>query len=450
MARHLLRSSVCAAAMLAIGIPTVAKAADEVLPSASADERVWVGPYFGVSLGLGLLDSDGDLADSSSYIDLGALDTIGVLGGVQLGWNFQRGDVLFGLEGDVSLVDLGGRLPSADDVPSNSTRTDDFLLNTDYFATLRGRIGFVDDDVLVYGTFGAAFIGGDIYDFGSEEGRNVATVAPVIGAGIEWGVSRNLSLRMEGLYTSFNYGIDLSDFSIADSDSNYTPEGIVMARIGLNYRFDGTAASFSLDADSDAHDWSGIYFGGLVGAGALDTSGFFDGDDSTSLLFLGALGGDGIIAGGQVGYNYQRNRLVLGVEADISAIDWGGQAREGDVPSERVRLNTDYLATLRGRVGYADGDLLIYGTAGAAFLSGNLVNAGADLPNDFNVDAWGFVAGAGMEWAASENLSVKVESLYVGFNDFTDLSNVSDAIDGDGLTLDGSIIARVGVNWKFR
>ncbi|MEO1748868.1 MAG: hypothetical protein AAFR27_09685, partial [Pseudomonadota bacterium] len=90
-----LRSSVCAAALLAVCSVTIVQAADETIVSASS-ERDWVGPYLGANIGLGTLDSEGDFQfTSDSYVDLGALDQLGALGGVQLGWNFQRGDILF-------------------------------------------------------------------------------------------------------------------------------------------------------------------------------------------------------------------------------------------------------------------------------------------------------------------------------------------------------------------
>ena len=99
-------------------------------------------------------------------------------------------------------------------------------------------------------------------------------------------------------------------------------------------------------------------------------------------------------AGGHIGYNWQTPRdIVFGVEGDGDFLD-----------------GTDYLATVRGRLGYAFGPTLVYGTGGGAFIGFS------DDVNGKNNDT-GWVAGGGIEHKIRENLSVGVEGLYYGFDD---------------------------------
>ncbi|MEM9279783.1 MAG: outer membrane beta-barrel protein, partial [Pseudomonadota bacterium] len=189
---------------------------------------------------------------------------------------------------------------------------------------------------------------------------------------------------------------------------------------------------------------------GYFGSGLLDTSGFFDTGDSSSLVDLGALSDAGILGGGTIGWNFQNDNFVAGVQADISFVDWDGAAREANSRVDVIQLDTDYVATVRGRLGYADGDLLVYGTAGVAFIEGELVDpTGTSTGQNVGFDETGTVYGAGMEWAATENLSVQVEGLYLDFDESTDLSNIGGGDAGDAFVLEDGLIAKVGLNWSF-
>lgn len=116
-----------------------------------------------------------------------------------------------------------------------------------------------------------------------------------------------------------------------------------------------------------------------------------------------------LIGGVHVGYNWQRGAAVFGVEADVSFAD-----------------EIDYLASLRGRLGYASGNFLIYATAGVAFAKfeedsvnfkvGNQSFSGKSGDDDAQV---GFVVGGGVEYKLRPNWSVGLEGLYYIFDDET-------------------------------
>lgn len=125
--------------------------------------------------------------------------------------------------------------------------------------------------------------------------------------------------------------------------------------------------------------WTGFYLGANLG-------GVWDDSDDVEIFDDAAL-----IAGAHLGYNWQGPRnFIIGLEGDVGFLD-----------------DVEYLATIRGRLGYAFGPTLVYGTGGAAFI-------GFD---DDDFDATGWVAGLGIEHKLRENVSFGVEGLYYDFED---------------------------------
>jgi outer membrane immunogenic protein len=121
---------------------------------------------------------------------------------------------------------------------------------------------------------------------------------------------------------------------------------------------------------------------------------------------------DGSFAGVSAGYDRRFGDLVVGAETDIQTV------RKG------VDFGADYFGTVRGRVGYAMGNMLPYVTAGYAY---------AKYPN---VDLTsGYAYGAGVEFAVAGPWSVKGEYLRVDFN-----------TPGSRTKND---LGRVGVNYRF-
>jgi outer membrane immunogenic protein len=141
--------------------------------------------------------------------------------------------------------------------------------------------------------------------------------------------------------------------------------------------------------------WTGFYVG--LNAGAAFNAD--DNNDDSDAVFAG---------GGHVGYNWQRDsNWVFGIEGDIDGID------ADDV---------NYVATIRGRLGWAAGPALFYATGGVAFL-------GLD-DNFFRDDtATGYVVGAGLDYKLRENWSVGVEGLYYNFEDNRDVFGFDDNVE---------------------
>jgi outer membrane immunogenic protein len=216
-------------------------------------------------------------------------------------------------------------------------------------------------------------------------------------------------------------------------------------------------AALAADPVQDyAHDWSGFYIGAHVGYGGANVSGVFDSEDFDPGDTFAADGAgpfdldlDGFLGGGQIGYNLQSGSIVFGLEGDISFVDWSDKV-SFDPDNEAVSAETDFVGTLRGRLGFAMDNLLLFGTAGAALTDTKYTadNNGDKGSLDFN--DIGLVVGGGAEYAINESWSIKAEALYFVFDDKRDGSTLTnDSEVGDFAKLEDAWMARVGVNFHF-
>jgi outer membrane immunogenic protein len=116
---------------------------------------------------------------------------------------------------------------------------------------------------------------------------------------------------------------------------------------------------------------------------------------------------DGLVGGVQVGYNWQNQQIIYGLEADLSVAN-----------SDTI----DWLGSARGRLGYLlQPGLMVYGTAGIGVVSA------------FDSEA-GFVWGLGVEGRVTESMTARLE--YLNFD--------TDSHHGDGVD-----VIRAGLNFKF-
>ena len=173
---------------------------------------------------------------------------------------------------------------------------------------------------------------------------------------------------------------------------------------------------------------------------------------------------DGIIGGGQVGYNYQWNWLVLGVEAvgGYMNLDGRGTSRYDRVnfaSDTHGSTDSDFYTTIRGRLGFAFGHWLFYATGGGigvnyetrvkdncdvAPCGDNLINAHKE---EFN---WGWTGGGGVEYMFNCHWSAKAEYLRYQLDDqhFSGLDPSDTRYNFTGVGTAGNIF-RAGLNYKF-
>ncbi|MCC2107345.1 MAG: porin family protein [Hyphomicrobiales bacterium] len=176
----------------------------------------------------------------------------------------------------------------------------------------------------------------------------------------------------------------------------------------------------------------------------------------------------GFVGGGQIGYNYQMGSLVTGLEADIayfrrsSQISNSGIDTTGNTLTVTNRVSASYLATVRGRFGFALDRALLYVTGGLALsdinyrstMATTLVNAVGSFQNSSTKLGW--TVGAGVEYAVTNNWTVKGEYLYAQFsgsNGIGILAATAPAGTSNIYTSSvgklGNHLVRVGLNYKF-
>jgi outer membrane immunogenic protein len=215
-------------------------------------------------------------------------------------------------------------------------------------------------------------------------------------------------------------------------------------------------------------DWTGFYVGGNLGYSwgrSSDTSTLTNAAGTVLLTTSDKSNLDGIVGGGQIGYNWQMQNWVFGFEADIQGTGEKGSRGFIYTPAGFFALaltptpftleqKIDWFGTVRGRIGVlAAPKVLLYATGGLAYgqVDSN-ETVGATTPVTFNNSNTrvGWTVGAGIEGAIGGNWTAKLEYLYVDLgtvnNTFTvtpstNLSSYSSHITDN--------ILRVGVNYKF-
>lgn len=148
---------------------------------------------------------------------------------------------------------------------------------------------------------------------------------------------------------------------------------------------------------------------------------------------------DGLRLGAEVGYDVDINGVVLGIVggAFYSWIDGDGRG------AARGRLDTDmdYLGTIRGRLGYAFGRFMVYGTGGWAFGDLEITNS-AGVSDDTSLSGW--AAGGGVEYMWNRNFSVRLEYIHLDYGDerFSSLPVGADIVEPDMELFNFGLITR--------
>jgi outer membrane immunogenic protein len=220
------------------------------------------------------------------------------------------------------------------------------------------------------------------------------------------------------------------------------------------------------------YDWTGFYLGANVGVSAgvtpiTQTSTALPAppgppginNQSTHNLF-------GVIGGGQLGYNRQFGRFVLGIEGDMQAsgqrsdltcslCDFGFQT-PANVQFDSVQQRIPWFATVRPRVGYANGAVLFYVTGGLAVANIRTSYSTNDLGARFSGEASdtraGAAVGAGIEAALIGNWTARVEYLYLDYGNVADTFLFTGQFGPARSDVSGRVVdhvTRVGVNYRF-
>jgi len=191
---------------------------------------------------------------------------------------------------------------------------------------------------------------------------------------------------------------------------------VVPVCVAAQEKSDSLPTENAIAASKRAYDWDGFYFGGHVGLGLGKASATLS--DATSVSDGNTFGGP--IGGVQLGYNYLfPSHVLLGWEVDSSFPNYiaSNSVIAGLATAQnQVTEQFDYVATARGRIGYAFGPWLFYGTGGVGLLGGRFVN-NVPFGEEEKVlrSRVGGVAGAGVEYAFDPNWTLRLEYVYGRF-----------------------------------
>ena len=167
-----------------------------------------------------------------------------------------------------------------------------------------------------------------------------------------------------------------------------------------------------------------VYFG-VHGGGSWGTTDWKSATGALAVVSTSSFAGtgtmDGMIGGGQVGFNRQFGSWVIGGEADASWGNLDGYAKcattEAPANSFTCHSHIDALGTVTGRLGQAYGNVLIYTRAGGAWAHETHEAARSDIANVFKGSATrlGYTLGSGLEYAFTPAWSGRVEYRYLDF-----------------------------------
>jgi len=235
--KKVLLSTVAASALLLVSVN--AQAADlPPQPAAYAAPVVttynWTGIYVGLNGGWGWGQQDPLNIITNRFDNFSVGFSGGVFGGT-LGAQIQSGHVVLGFESDIDWANLKGSSNLNPSVAGGLLGLVSATTNIDWVATVRGRVGYAFDNILLYGTGGVAALGAktslSLVPGGAACGAILTgcagasrQIGAALGGGVEYGFTPNVSVKLEYLYVSA-VSLDVSHHS--------------EVRAGLNYRFGG-------------------------------------------------------------------------------------------------------------------------------------------------------------------------------------------------------------------
>ena len=209
--------------------------------------------------------------------------------------------------------------------------------------------------------------------------------------------------------------------------------GLLAAALALpSFAADMPRPAYKAPSSAEPWNWTGFYVG-INGGYGFGTSNWTSAGGTT-----GDFNVRGALAGGTIGYNLQTGLWVWGLEGDVDA-SW----IKGTDATICCETKNDWLATARGRIGYAMDRWMPYITGGAAFGDVKMTPVGGASETDTR---FGWTGGGGLEYAFMSAWSAKVEYLYV------DLGKASCSVATCGVANDVTFktsIVRGGINYHF-
>lgn len=257
--KSIVSAAVAVSAVLGIGVASAADIAVKARPIVV--DPSWTGFYVGVNGGYGWGGRVGDLVATSGGLGiLGAVaaGTIpgflgvraeGGFGGAQAGYNWQSSHFVFGIEGDIQGAAMKQSLVLTHAaIPGFFATMHTASSELDWFGTVRGRIGYAWNQVLLYGTGGVAYgftsdsassqvVPPPPFGTGSNSGTRVGWAA---GAGVEWAFRPSWSVKGEYLRADLGSSTTRVAFPSGDFIDYRFRHTYDIVRVGINYKFGST------------------------------------------------------------------------------------------------------------------------------------------------------------------------------------------------------------------
>ncbi|TDR90084.1 outer membrane protein [Enterovirga rhinocerotis] len=261
--------------LAALAILASSAAYAQTAPGGGAPE--WTGFYLGANAGV-LGGESGTIAGTPGFsrgtfwgamMIVNPFTTVGngrtrgmtsLMGGGQLGYNYQIGQVVWGAEADIQAVSPVRDSRTVDETKFGRFLTAATTIETrqryDYLGTVRGRIGYlVLPNLLVFATGGIAYANRQSITWldraatTATPSRSVVKTGYVVGGGVEYALGQNWSVKGEGLF--YDLGKTHARATVTSPDPFFgrltvgqvletSRDRGIIGRIGLNYRFGGS------------------------------------------------------------------------------------------------------------------------------------------------------------------------------------------------------------------
>ncbi|NDV85824.1 outer membrane beta-barrel protein [Aurantimonas aggregata] len=198
-----------------------------------ATTTTWTGLYIGGQAGVAFsgsdainLDPGSDGAFGDGTFDSGDDDNAGFIGGAHIGYDHQfANNIVIGAVADINYIDADTNRTYS--IAGNNVSVEE---EVDYLGTVRARVGYAMDSVLVYGSGGLAYAGydrnsnfpnaptGDLNGYTLDDNDADGDIGYAVGAGVDVMATQNISFGVEYLYTN----LGSNDYSVSASNGTNT------------------------------------------------------------------------------------------------------------------------------------------------------------------------------------------------------------------------------------
>jgi outer membrane immunogenic protein len=239
---------------------------------------------------------------------------------------------------------------------------------------------------------------------------------------------------------------------------------LVACAIGVSVSVSAPALSqdygVSLGSSPATVGWRGLYGGAHLG-GAWGSTTAYDTSGINSLSDYWSAAPSGVVAGLQLGYNWQNGPVLYGVEGDLGYLGLAGSAASTYVPfgyDASTKTDSGFYMTLRGRVGVIMNQWVFYATGGyigtdttvSILEACDAVTCGTqeNISGSNSSFRSGWTLGGGIEGELSPSWTAKVEYLYYDLGSRTVTTHGTGGPNNWTIDTDGSLV-RAGLNYRF-